>query len=59
MLSKIIFSIAIGLVVCWIYLFTLFDNFIYIHLVAIVAIFGFIVSYFTKSKTRNQEEEVE
>jgi hypothetical protein len=57
MRSKVIFILALTLVVCWILLFTFFDDSIYVHIVVVVALIGFIVSYFTKSKSNNQHEE--
>ena len=59
MYSKIIFSIALALVVLWIYLFTFFDKFIYIHLVAVLAFIGFAVSYFINNKNENSNQEEE
>jgi len=50
MISKIAFLIAILLTVGWIVLYLAFDTFPPIHIIAVLAVISFIISYFTTNK---------
>ena len=52
MISKVSFLIALILSVCWAVLFSFFNEMIYIHILAVVALLIFGISFLT----RNQEE---
>jgi len=49
MVSKIFFLIALFITVCWIILFSLFNNSIAIHLIAVFALLVFFTSYVTRN----------
>lgn len=52
MISKVSFLVALILSVCWAVLFSFFNEVIYIHILAIIALLIFGISYVT----RNQEQ---
>jgi len=47
MISKIFFAIAFILIVCWVILFMIFNTFLYLHVIGIIAIILFFASYTT------------
>lgn len=52
MISKIFFLIALILTVIWLILFSFFNEIIYIHIVAVIAIIIFGISYVTRNNER-------
>ena len=52
MISKIFFLIALILTVIWLIVFSFFNEIIYIHIVAVIAIIIFGISYVTRNNER-------
>ncbi len=52
MISKILFLAALVMIVVWIVIFSFFSNSSVVHSIAVIAVFVFIVSYFSRNRTR-------